>query len=74
MARTRSGPRGGTDVRLDSQTPSSAVVLLTQASKAELGESEVCQTDHATVTGKPAVTHPWRRPWVKTERTESLDT
>ncbi len=73
-ARTRSGPRGGTDVSLDAQTPSSAVVFLTQASTAELGESEVCQTDHSAVAGKPAVTHPWRKPWVKPKRTESLDT
>src|SRR6266568_7615607 len=73
-ARTRSGPRGGTDVSLDAQTPSSAVVFLTQASTAELGESEVCKTDHSAVAGKPAVTHPWRKPWVKPKRTESLDT
>jgi hypothetical protein len=73
-ARTRSGPRGGTDVSLDTQTPSSAVVLLTQASTAELGESEVCQTEHLAVAGKPAATHPWRKPWVKPQRTESLDT
>jgi transposase len=73
-ARTRGGARGGTDVSVHSQTPSSAVVLLTQASTAELGESEVCQTDHSAVAGKPAVTHPWRKPWVKHKRTFSLDT
>ena len=73
-ARTRGGARGGTDVPVHSQTPSSAVVLLNQASTAELGESEVCQTDQSAVAGKPAVTHPWRKPWVKHKRTFSLDT
>jgi transposase len=72
-ARTRSGPRGGTDVSLDAQTPPSAVVLLTQASTAEGGVSEVCQTDQSAVAGKPAATHPWRKPWVNPQRTESLD-
>ena len=60
--RTRSGPRGGTDVLMDSQTPSSAVVLLTQASTAELGESGACQADPSTASGRPAATHPWRKP------------
>src|SRR5205823_5368655 len=72
--RTRSGPRGGTDALMDSQTPSSAVVLLTQASTAELGESEACQTDQSAASGRPAATHPWRKPWLKPKRTQSLDT
>jgi hypothetical protein len=72
-ARTRSGARGGTDMVRDTQTPSSAVVLLTQASTAELGESEVCQADQSAVTGKPSAPHPWRKPWGKPQRTESLD-
>ena len=72
--RTRSGPRGGPDVSMASQTPSSAVVLLNTASTAELGESGVCQADQSTTSGKPAATHPWRKPWVKSLRTESLDT
>jgi hypothetical protein len=72
--RTRSGPRGGSDVSMASQTPSSAVVLLNTASTAELGESGVCQADQSTTSGKPAATHPWRKPWVKSQRTKSLDT
>jgi transposase len=73
-ARTRSGPRGGTDVSLDIQTPSSAVVLLNQASTAELGESGPCQVDQSAAPRRPAATHPWRKPWVKPKRTQSLDT
>jgi hypothetical protein len=46
--RTRSGPRGGTEGSTDAQTPSSAVVLLTQTSTAELGESGACQADRPT--------------------------
>ncbi len=72
--RTRSGPRGRTDVSTTSQTPSSAVVLLTQASTAELGESGACQVDPSTASGRPAATHPWRKPFVKPKRTKSLDT
>jgi hypothetical protein len=72
--RTRSGPRGGTEVSTASQTPSSAVVLLTQASTAELGESGACHVDQSTASGRPAATHPWRKPWVKPKRTKSLDT
>ena len=72
--RTRSGSRGRTDVSTTSQTPSSAVVLLNQASTAELGESRACQVDHSTASGRPAATHPWRKPFVKPIRTKSLDT
>jgi hypothetical protein len=72
--RTRSGPRGGTDVSLDAQTPSSAVVLLNQASTAELGESEASHVNQLAVTDRPAATHPWRKPWIQPQRTKSLDT
>ena len=72
--RTRSGPRGGIDVSLDTQTPSSAVVLLNQASTAELGESEVSHVNQSAVTNRPAATHPWRKPWIQSKRTKSLDT
>ena len=72
--RTRSGPRGGTEVSTASQTPSSAVVLLNQASTAELGESGACQVDQSSAPRQPAATHPWRKPWVKHKRTKSLDT
>jgi transposase len=72
-ARTRSGPRGGTEASLRSQTPSSAVVLLTQASTPELGESEVCQTGQSTAAGRPAVTPPRRKPWRTPKRTKSQD-
>ena len=72
--RTRSGPRGGTDVSMASQTSSSAVVLLTQASTAELEESGTCQVDQSSAPRRPAATHPWRKPWVKPKRTYSLDT
>ena len=72
--RTRSGPRGGIDVSLDTQTPSSAVVLLTQASTAELGASEVSQVNQSAVTNRPLATHPWRKPWIQPKRTKSLDT
>ena len=72
--RTRSGPRGGTEGSTASQTPSSAVVLLTQASTAELGESGTCQADQPTTVRHPSSTHPWRKPVVKPKRTKSLDT
>jgi hypothetical protein len=72
-ARTRSGPRGGTEASVHSQTPSSAVVLLTQASTAELGESTVRQAEQSIVPRRPASTHPWRKPVVKPQRTKSLD-
>ncbi len=72
-ARTRSGPRGGIEASTDSQTPSSAVEAWLRSTTAELGESEVCHTDQSAVSGKPAATHPWRKPWVKPKRTESLD-
>jgi hypothetical protein len=71
--RTRGGARGGTDVSMASPTPSSAVVLLKQASTAELGESEACQVDQSSAPRRPAATHPWRKPWVKPKRTKSLD-
>jgi hypothetical protein len=74
VARTRSGPRGGPDVSLDIQTPSSAVVLLTKASTAELGESGASQVDQSSAPRRPTATHPWRKPFVKPKRTESLDT
>ena len=67
--RTRSGSRGGTDVSMASQTPSSAVVLLNQASTAELGEAGACQMDQSAAPRRPAATHPWRKPWVKPKRT-----
>ncbi len=72
--RTRSGPRGGTEGSTDSQTPSSAVVLLNQASTAELGESRACQADQPTTVRHPSPTHPWRKPVMKPKRTKSLDT
>jgi transposase len=72
-ARTRGGSRGGADVSMDSQTPSSAVVLLTQASTAELGEPGAWQPDQSSATWKPPATHPWRKSWSKLERTKSLD-
>ena len=73
-ARTRSGPRGGTEVSGCSQTPSSAVVLLNQASTAELGVSEASPGDQSSAPRRPASTHPWRKPLVKPKRTKSLDT
>jgi transposase len=73
-ARTRSGPRGGTEASVHSQTPSSAVVLLTQASTAELGESTGRSAEQSTAPRRPASTHPWRKPVVKPKRTKSLDT
>jgi hypothetical protein len=73
-ARTRSGPRGGTEVSACSQTPSSAVVLLNQASTAELGESTGHQAEQSTGPRRPASTHPWRKPVVQPNRTKSLDT
>jgi transposase len=73
-ARTRSGPRGGTEVPVCSQTPSSAVVLLNQASTTELGESGTSHVDQSSGPRRPAATHPWRKPLVKPKRTKSLDT
>ena len=62
----RSGPRGRAEASLHSQTPSSAAVLLNQASvTAELGESTVRQEESPT--------HPWRNPLLKLKRTKSLD-
>jgi hypothetical protein len=59
--RTRSSARAGSAVSVSTQTPSSAVVLLTQASTAELGESGTCQPDQASAAWKPPATHPWRK-------------
>jgi transposase len=73
-ARARSGPRGGTEASVHSQTPSSAVVLLTQASTAELGESTVRQEEQSSALRQPASTHPWRKPLLKPKRTKSLNT
>jgi hypothetical protein len=73
-ARTRSGPRGGTEAWVYSHTPSSAVVLLTQATTAELGVSRACQVDQPTPVHHPSPTHPWRKQGVKPKRTKSLDT
>jgi transposase len=73
-ARTRSTARAGPAVSVATQTPSSAVVLLSQASTAELGESEAGQPAPPSAAWKPPATHPWRRPWEKAKRTESLDT
>ena len=72
--RTRGGARAGTNASVDVHTPSSAVVLLTQASTAELGVSEACQPDPSPAAWKPPATHPWRRPWNQSNRTKSLDT
>ena len=71
--RTRAGPRGGPDVSMHSQTPSSAVVLLNPASTAELGESGACKVDQSSAPRRPTASHPWRKPWVKPKRTQSLD-
>jgi hypothetical protein len=74
QVRARSGPRGGNEASERSPTPSSAVVLLNQASTAELGESDVCPGDQPTAARRPAATHPWRKPVMKPKRTKSLDT
>jgi hypothetical protein len=72
--RARNGRRGGAQRPPSSQTPSSAVVLLNQASTAELGESTGRPADQATAPRRPASTHPWRKPLVKSKRTKSLNT
>lgn len=72
--RARGGARGGSEASMPSQTPSSAVVLLNQASTAELGESTGCSADQSTAPGRPASTHPWRKPLLKPKRTKSLNT
>jgi transposase len=64
--RARQGSRGGNSVA-GSQTPSSAVVLLNQATTAELGESP-------TAARRPAPTHVWRKPFLTPKRTKSLNT
>jgi hypothetical protein len=72
--RTRGGARAGTKLPLTTQTPSSAVVLLTTASTAELGESGATPVDQSSAPKRPAATHPWRKSWPKQKRTKSLDT
>ena len=72
--RARQGRRGGAQHSPSSQTPSSAVVLLHQASTAELGESTGCSADQSAAPGRPASTHPWRKPLLKPKRTNSLNT
>ncbi len=64
---------GGNRASVHSQTPSSAVALLTQASTAELGESTGHQAEQSTGPRRPASTHPWRKPLLKPKRTKSLD-
>jgi hypothetical protein len=71
--RMRSGPRGGKGVSMGSQTPSSAVLLLDQATTAELGESDACHVAQSSAPRRPASTHPWRKPLLKPKRTKSLD-
>jgi transposase len=73
-ARTRSDVRAGPDGSVASQTPGSAVVLLTQASTAEPGESEASHPHPSPPAWKPPATHPWRRPLDTSKRTQSLDT
>jgi hypothetical protein len=64
-ARTRGGARGGTDVSMDSQIPSSAVEAWVRSTTAELGESGACQPDPSSAAWKPPATHPWRKSWSK---------
>jgi transposase len=71
--RARSGLRGAVQRPPRSQTPSSAVVLLTQASTAELGESAARPAEQSTAPWRPASTHPWRKPLIKSNRTKSLN-
>ena len=71
--RARTGRRGGAQRPPSSQTPSSAVVLLNQASTAELGESTGCSAEQSTAPRRPASTHPWCKPLLKPKRTDSLN-
>jgi hypothetical protein len=72
--RARKGRRGRAEASLGSQTPSSAVVLLNPASTAELGESTGPAADQSPAPGRPASTHPWRKPLLQSKRTNSLNT
>jgi hypothetical protein len=53
--------------------PKLSLLLLTQASTAELGESTGRPADQPPAPRRPASTHPWRKPLVKSKRTKSLD-
>ena len=72
--RARPGRRGRAEAAVGSQTPSSAVVLLNQASTAELGESTGPAAEQSAVPRRPASMHPWRKPLLKSKRTNSLNT
>src|SRR5713101_2500248 len=56
-----------------SQIPSSAVVLLDQATTAELVESPALPGGQPTAARRPAPAHPWRKPILTAKRTKSLD-
>ena len=72
--RARQGARGGGTVPVDSQTPNSAVVLLNQATTAELGESTARSADQAAAQRRPAANHSWRKSFLPSKRTKSLNT
>ena len=72
--RARKGRRGAAQSPPSSPPPSSAVVLLTPASTAELGEATARSAKPSTAPGPPASTHPWRKPLLKPKRTNSLNT
>jgi transposase len=70
--RARQGARG--NAVADSPTPSSAVVLLHQATTAELGEADACPVEQSTGPRRPAADHSWRKPFLAPKRTNSLNT
>lgn len=72
--RARQGPRGSNSVVVDSQTPSSTVVLLTQATTVELGESGARPGEPSTAPRRPAPNHAWRKSVLTPKRTQSLNT
>ena len=72
--RARQGTRGGGTVAADSQTPSSAVVLLPPATTVELGESTARSAEQSTAHRRPAADHGWRKPFLLSKRTKSLNT
>ncbi len=72
--RARQGARGGGTVAADSQTPSSAVVLLPPATTVELGESTARSAEQSTARRRPAADHGWRKPFLLSKRTKSLNT
>jgi hypothetical protein len=72
--RARQGARGGGTVAADSQTPSSAVVLLPPATTVELGESTARSAEQSTARRRPAADHGWCKPFLLSKRTKSLNT